>query len=111
MSSHSVRLMYEAAVAALAGAASDKLRTGASEEAVARWAVAERNVLKQAYRDLTPSPALARIVARTQARYGNPTGPSADELRAAGKSWAEIIDSATRAGDHGDAFTAGPPGG
>jgi hypothetical protein len=104
-----LRLRYEAAVAALAHAAAEKLHAGVSEEAVARWAVAERNALKQTYRGLTPAPVLARIVSRTLERYGNAMGPSADELRATGKSWRDIIDSATRPGAHGDAFF-GPRG-
>jgi filamentous hemagglutinin len=105
MPRHPLRLKYETAVAALGEAALEMLRSGASEENVARWAVGERNALKQAYRDRTPAPVLARIDARTLERYGNAMGPSADELRSAGKSWREIIDSATRAGDHGDAFS------
>lgn len=96
--------MYETAVAALSDAAMEKLGSGTSEEEVARWVVAERNALKQTYRDRTPAPVLARIVARTMERYGNAMGPSVDELRAAGKSWQDIIDSATRAGEHDDAF-------
>ena len=66
--------------------------------------MAERNALKHTYRALTPEPVLTRIEAKTLERYGNKIGPTADDLRAAGKSWKEIIDSATRAGEHGDAF-------
>ncbi len=104
MPHHNVRSMYEAAVAALADAAAQKLQSGASEEDVARWVVVERDALKQRYRSLTPAPVLARIVARTVERYGNPIGPSIDALRATGKSWKAIIDSATRAGVHGHDF-------
>ncbi|WP_198086260.1 hemagglutinin [Variovorax sp. E3] len=104
MSTHALRLKYEAAVVALGDAASQLLRSGASEEHVARWAVAERNALKEEYRKLTPALVVARIAAKTLERYGNTMGPSADDLRAVGKSWREIIDSATRPGDHGTAF-------
>ena len=104
MPKQSLRMMYEAAVAELSNAAVSKLDAGVSEEDVARWAVAERNILKQAYRDLTPESILGRIVARTLERYGNEMGPSVDDLRSAGKSWRQIIHSATRAGDHGDDF-------
>ncbi|MBS0452311.1 MAG: hemagglutinin [Proteobacteria bacterium] len=103
----SVRAMYERAVADLSKAAASKLDAGESEEEVARWVVAQRDALKKTYRGLTPGPVLARIVARTMERYGNEMGPSVDDLRAAGKSWREIIDSATRAGDHGEAFFRG----
>ena len=104
MPTRGLRLKYEAEVAALREVVSEKLRSGGSEEAVARWVVGERNALKDKYRNLTPAPVMARIVARTMQRYGSMTGPSVDELRANGKSWAEIIDSATRAGDHGQAL-------
>jgi filamentous hemagglutinin len=106
MPTHALRLKYEADVAVLAEAASQMLASGTSEEDVARWVVDERNALKRRYRGLTPAPVLARIEARTLQRYGNTMGPSADELRAAGKSSREIIESATRPGDHGDAFSA-----
>lgn len=75
-----------------------------SEEAVAHWVAAERDALKRAFRARTPALVLARIVARTVACYGNEVGPSVDDLRAAGKSWREIIQSATHAGDHDDDF-------
>ncbi|RZL93994.1 MAG: hemagglutinin [Variovorax sp.] len=104
MPTHALRLKYETAVAALGEAALQRLGSGSSEEDVARWTVAQRNALKQDYRELTPAPVLARIDARTLQRYGNAIGPSADELRATGKSWREIIESAARPGDHGDAF-------
>jgi hypothetical protein len=104
MSTENLRGRYECAVAGLRDAASARLRAGMSEEAVARWVVEERNALKAAYRNLTPAPALARIVARTVQRYGSLSGPSVDDLRASGKSWAEIIDSATRPGKHPDSF-------
>lgn len=106
MPTHALRLKYEADVAALAEATSQMLGSGTSEEDVARWVVDERNALKRTYRGLTPAPILARIDARTLQRYGNRMGPSADELRAAGKSWREIIESAARPGDHDDAFFA-----
>ncbi|MBJ2160128.1 hemagglutinin [Variovorax sp. IB41] len=95
-----VRSRYEAAVNALARSASAMRAAGTGEEQVARWVVAERNRLKEAYRDLTPPDLLARIEARTMQAYGNVLGPSVDQLRAAGKSWTEIIDSAARAGVH-----------
>ena len=104
MPSQPLRTRYETAVAELSSAAASRLASGATEEDVARWAVAERNALKHTYRALTPEPVLTRIEAKTLERYGNKIGPTADDLRAAGKSWKEIIDSATRAGEHGDAF-------
>ena len=104
MSTHPVRLAYEAAVGALAEEAARRLASGLSEEQVGRWIVAERNGLKQRFRDLTPPPVVARIGANTHQRYGNAVGPDADTLRAAGKSWREIIASAARPGRHGGSF-------
>lgn len=104
MPTHALRLKYEAAVAALGEAALLKLGSGMSEEEVARWLVGERNALKRTYRELTPAPVVARIEAKTLQRYGNAVGPSVDQLRAAGKSWREIIESAIRPGEHGSAF-------
>ncbi len=100
MAGSDVRSRYEAAVSALAETASQMLAAGSSEEQVARWMVDRRNRLKEAYRDLTPPDLLASIEARTTQQYGNVLGPSIDQLRAAGKSWMEIIDSAVRAGAH-----------
>ncbi len=107
MPSDPLRRRYEADVGALREAVSRRLDAGLGEEAVARWVVAERNALKERYRGLTPAAVLARIVPRTVQSYGSLDGPTADQLRARGKSWAEIIDSATRPGNHGDAFFLG----
>jgi hypothetical protein len=93
-----LRTQYEAAVAALAHGAGQQLAAGVDEADVARWAVDQRNRLKQRFRALTPPAVLAAIEARTTARYGDPVGPTADGLHAAGKSWADIIGSACRAG-------------
>jgi hypothetical protein len=95
-----VRPQYESAVIALGLAAAQLLTSGSSEEKVARWAVEQRNQLKLSYRHLTPSDALAKLEAWTLLRYGNVLGPSVDQLRSAGKSWAEIIDAAARPGKH-----------
>lgn len=93
-----LRTQYEAAVAALGAAARQRLEAGADEEQVARWIVSERNALKQRFRACTPADELARLQAWTQARYGHPLGPTADQLHAAGRSWADIIDAAARPG-------------
>lgn len=113
MNESDLRQQYEAAVAALAHDAARKLAAGVPEEDVARWADAERDALKLSYREATPPHVLVRIVANTRARYGNDVGPSADDLRREGKTWRQIIDSATRAGVHGAEFFFGasPDGG
>lgn len=98
--SDGVRAQYEAEVAGLRAAATRLLATGTDEEQVARWIVAERNALKQRFRARTPAADLARLQAWTQSRYGNPLGPSADQLHADGKSWRAIIEGACRPGQY-----------
>ena len=93
-----LRSQYEAEVAALGNEAARLLKTGRSEEQVAHWIVEQRNVLKQRFRALTPPDDRARLEAWTLARYGNPLGPTAIQLKAAGKSWHAIIDGAARPG-------------
>lgn len=97
---HNLRRQYESAVIALGIAATRLLASGNSEEHVARWAVVQRNQIKLSYRDLTPNDALEKLEAWTLVRYGNVLGPSVDQLRSTGKSWAEIIDAAARPGKH-----------
>ena len=97
---HTVRAQYESAVVALRVLVGHRLASGISEEHVARWAVDQRNRLKQVYRDLTPTEVLVQLQARTLLRYGTTLGPSADQLRDAGKSWKEIIDASARPGKH-----------
>lgn len=93
-----LRGQYESAVATLGDQVADMLAAGMAEEKVARWAFAQRNQLKQAYRDMTPPEVLAIIEARSLAAYGNVVGPSVAQLRAGGKSWAAIAASAGRPG-------------
>jgi hypothetical protein len=59
---------------------------------------AERRRLTAAFKKLTSEPWRSRIHARTLAAYGDPVGPTIEHLRARGKSWDDIIDSATRPG-------------
>jgi hypothetical protein len=97
-----LRLAYETAVAELAAQVAQRLAAGVAQEQVARWAAGERDRLKQVYRDKTPPDALAIIEARSLAQYGNSIGPSVDQLRAGGKSWADIAASAGRPGKQPD---------
>ena len=67
-------------------------------EEIARELHAKRNALKVKYRALTPPEVLSKIEQRNLAKYGDKLGPSIEQLRASGKSWGSIIESATRAG-------------
>ena len=93
-----LRLQYEAAVSELEEKTSSMLASGIGEEQVACWAVEQRGLLKLKYRESTPADALAVIEAWTFKRYGNSLGPTVEQLRARGKSWADIIHSAARPG-------------
>jgi hypothetical protein len=70
--------------------------SGMSSEDIARLVHAERRTLGVRYKDITPSALLDRIYDRNLARYGDRLGPTIDWLRSHGKTWDEIIESATR---------------
>jgi hypothetical protein len=93
-----LRLDYEARVIALRERASAMRRSGSTSETIARAMYAERRELCQVFKEQTPEPLRTRIFARTQAVYDDPLGPSLERLRAQGKSWDDIIDSASRPG-------------
>jgi filamentous hemagglutinin len=92
------RLGYESAAERIGNDAKTMLSSGKSEEDVARWAHAQRNQLKLDFRDISPPEFVARAEARNIVNYQNPLGPTIEQLRANGKTWADIINSATRSG-------------
>ena len=69
-------------------------RDGIAPEAIARALHAERRRLSLAFKERTPEPLRTRLSDRTLSVYGDPLGPSVEDLRAKGKSWDEIIESA-----------------
>ncbi len=73
-------------------------RDGLTPEAIARAMHADRRRLSQAFKERTPEPLRTRIYGRSFVVYGDPLGPSVEDLRATGKSWDDIIDSAVRPG-------------
>ncbi|RYX97003.1 MAG: hemagglutinin [Comamonadaceae bacterium] len=93
-----VRTQYECAVHALGQQAAQKLSSGESDEQVAYWMVAQRNLLRRKFRGQTPPEILKVLEAKSLERYGDPLGPSIEQLRRDGKSWARIISSAGRPG-------------
>jgi hypothetical protein len=93
-----LRSRYEAAVLGLRAQVAAMRGTGVSSETIARAVHAERRRLTAAFKELTPEPWRSRIHTRTLAAYGDPVGPTIENLRARGKSWDDIIDSATRPG-------------
>ncbi|HWL79752.1 MAG TPA: hypothetical protein VNR89_02250 [Roseomonas sp.] len=93
-----LRARYEQAVRDLQERAAEMRRGGASSETIARAIHAERRRLATHFRSLTPEPFRTHICERTIRVYGSEDGPSIEFLRAKGKSWEAIIDSAMRPG-------------
>ena len=93
-----LRQQYEAAVSKLAEKAHAMRGKGASPERIARLLHSERRALGVKFKDLTPPDKLTEIYARNLQRYGDKLGPSIDWLRARGKTWDQIIESASRPG-------------
>jgi hypothetical protein len=93
-----LRAQYEASVRALRAVAEVMRGQGVSSEAIARALHAERRRLAGVFKDRTPEPMRTRIYDRTLAVYGDPLGPKIEDLRAKGKSWDAIIESATQPG-------------
>jgi hypothetical protein len=98
MGDTTLRHCYEASVLGLRARVAAMRGAGVSAEAIARAIHAERRRLTAVFKELTLEPWRSRIHARTLAVYGDPIGPSIENLRARGKSWDEIIESATRPG-------------
>jgi hypothetical protein len=71
---------------------------GSTPEAVAKAMHAARRRLCQVFKELTPEPQRTRIFERTRAVYGDPLGPGVEFLRLQGRTWKQIIASASRPG-------------
>jgi hypothetical protein len=93
-----LRQQYVDEVTGLADLGMASRAAGADAQATARLLSAERDALKLKYRALSPPEKVAEWEARAMERWGNPLGPTPDQLRAAGKSWDDIIESAARPG-------------
>lgn len=96
-----LRSRYEQAVRDLHKSVAEMRRNGEPAEIIARAVNAERRWLAVLFKDLTPEPYRTRIYERTIRVYGSQDGPSIEFLRAKGKSWEEIIESAMRPGPPG----------
>ena len=93
-----LRQRYVDEVAELKDLGNTVRTAGSSPEDTARMLHRMRRELGIQYKQLTPPDKLAEITARNTRKYGDPLGPSVDWLRARGKSWQEIIESASRSG-------------
>ncbi len=78
-----LRDLYQKGANVIQNAARDRVAGGEAIENVARWVVRARNELKLSIR--ARGPALFQKIAelRNRVKYGNPTGPTYEELRAA----------------------------
>lgn len=93
-----LRGAYVKAVSELKPMADSLRAAGADTEAIARALHAERRAIGEQFKALTPADKLAEIYQRNLQKYGDKLGPTVDWLRAQGKSWDQIIESATRTG-------------
>jgi hypothetical protein len=109
MSGEDLRAHYEAAVSGLRARVVAMRQAAAPAEEIARTVHAERRSLAAQFKQQTPEPLRSLIHHRTLAIYGDPIGPTIEHLRARGKSWDDIIDSATRPGPL-PLFAPGEPG-
>ena len=93
-----LRRQYDEEVQMLAGYAETMRLAGTSQEDIARKLHADRRALGVKYKNLTPPKELAEIYARNEKKYGDKLGPTVEWLRERGKSWDDIIASASRTG-------------
>ena len=93
-----IRDEYENEVRGLKNKAQQMRENGYSEEEIARTLYTDRRELGIKYKAMTPPDKLEEIYQRNEQKYGDKLGPSIDYLRGKGKSWSDIIDSATRPG-------------
>lgn len=93
-----LRRQYVEEVQMLAGKAEVMRLAGSTQEEIARALHADRRSLGVKYKNLTPPKELAEIYARNEKKYGDKLGPTVEWLRERGKSWEDIIASASRAG-------------
>jgi hypothetical protein len=71
---------------------------GKTSEEIARALHAERRALGVEYKNMMPTDKLKLVYERNIKVYGDPLGPTIEWLLARGKSWDDIIESATRPG-------------
>lgn len=94
------RRLYERLVHSLRERAVEMQNAGVNSEAIAHVLHAERRALSKRFKQLTPEPLRTRLYERSFWVYGDRFGPTIEYLREAGKSWTQIIESATRPGSN-----------
>jgi hypothetical protein len=99
-----LRQDYNKEVEAFKNVARDMRAEGATSEQIARKLHQMRRELDIKYKNLTPIDKLKEIHAGNLLKYGDKLGPSIDWLRSQGKSWEQIIESASRTGGKDPGF-------
>lgn len=90
---------YEASVRRLRYLWADLSQTQWDIESIARKLVSERNKLKVEFR-AGLDPTLSKLIEeRNQAKYGDPIGPTADNLYLKYGTWEAVADAALRPAD------------
>ena len=95
---HPLRQAYIKEVNGLKALGEKIARKGIDKEIIARTLHSKRRELGVKYKNLTPPDKLKEIYARNVEKYGDKLGQSIDWLRKKGKSWDDIIESASRTG-------------
>ncbi len=93
-----LRAAYVKEVEGLSAIANRMRLAGKSSEEIAKVLHSLRRELGVKYKSLTPDNLLNQIYQRNIEKYGDKLGPTIDYLRQQGKSWDDIINSATRTG-------------
>jgi hypothetical protein len=93
------RVAYTRQVGSLSQLAERMRVSGATSEQIATAVHGARRTIGERFKWLTPANLRTEIYARNLEKYGDRLGPTIKWLREQGKSWDEIITSATRIGD------------
>ncbi|WP_155122352.1 hypothetical protein [Burkholderia ubonensis] len=93
-----LRQAYVDEVSNLKDVVNSMREAGSTPEQIARRVHQMRRDLGVKYKNLSPPDKLAEIYERNMVKYQDKLGPSIEWLRAKGKSWDQIIESATRTG-------------
>ena len=102
-----LRQSYETEVKGLADLRDDLLKQGLSKEEVAKQLNQARRDLGIKYKDMTPQPLRDYIYEVNQGRYGDPLGPTFDDLIESGKSVEQIIKSSSKYNSDVDKLLSG----
>ncbi|MBU1358552.1 MAG: hypothetical protein KKC85_17180 [Gammaproteobacteria bacterium] len=93
-----LRQAYVDAVSDLSAVAAALKTTRADSETIARAMHARRRAIGEQFKTLTPPDLRIEIEKRNRQKYRDELGPSVEWLRAQGRSWDQITESASRAG-------------